>query len=105
MHRRKTQISRYTLCNPEHQTPPGALNESSGEISELPEARSGEDTAEKFTPEDPLPQARSAEDPAEKFNSRGSAPEDPLNRKGLDLWDEGYECAGIIAINSSALSR
>lgn len=39
----------------DHQTPPGALNESSGEISELPEARSGEDTAEKFTPEYPPP--------------------------------------------------
>ena len=57
----------------EHQTPPGARIGSSGEISELPQALSAEDPAEKFTPEYPLPQALSAEDPAEKFT-----PEYPL---------------------------
>ena len=45
---------RYTPTNPKHQTPPRALIGSAGEISELPQARSGEDTAEKFTLEDPL---------------------------------------------------
>ena len=55
------------------QTPPGAQIGYSGEISELPQARSAEDPAEKFTPEYPLPQARSAEDPAEK-----TTPEYPL---------------------------
>ena len=45
----------------------------SRQISELPQAQSAEDPAEKFTPEDPLPQAHCAEDPAEKFT-----PEDPL---------------------------
>ena len=61
------------------QTPPGAQIGYSGEISELPQARSAEDPAEKFTPEYPLPQARSAEGPAEKLLSR-TRPENPSAR-------------------------
>ena len=68
------------------QTPPGAQIGYSGEISELPQARSAEDPAEKTTPEYPLPQARSAEDPARKpFSADPTDGEDIHNTVGFGV--------------------
>ena len=50
-----------------HSCSPGALIGYSGEISELPQARSDEDTAEKFA-------------------RRGSEPHYPQNRRTLRIW-------------------